>query len=121
MRLTNDWPEPPWGPGVTPTFLKTIPLFRDPLVIPDSVLDALLHGRRQVTCTPLRIPRDLSQRDFIRLETESKRWLSYKGAKLWVCARVLYRKLGQRGAPKVTLSGLVLFPVGRLRQERVMG
>src|SRR2546426_5184502 len=77
--------------------------------------------KHQVTCTPLRIPRDLSQRDFIRLETESKRWLSYKGAKLWVCARVLYRKLGQRGAPKVTLSGLVLFPVGRLRQERVMG
>ena len=95
-------------------------LLRDPVVIPDEVLENLLRGSRQVTCTPLRAPTDLGDDDFARIESESRKWFSHGRARFWICAEVKRAK-SRRGPSKFIIRDLVLFSVGRLKHERVMG
>lgn len=99
---------------------KEAPLLHDPVVIPDKSLRGLLLGKQQ-ECTPLRIPNDLRKGDVVRVETESDRWLDYEGARFWICARVKRLTVSPRRANRIVLQDVVLFPVGRLRFERVTG
>ena len=98
---------------------KEVPLLREPLVVPDKILDLLLGGARQVECTPVKVPSDMRNGDIVRVETKSKKWFSHEEANFWICAQVRYRKAGPRRPEKVVLSSLALFPVSKLKDERI--